>query len=129
MIRGFAANEAVALSGDNRFVVTGSQDKTAILWDASSGKKLQNFGHPDGGILSVAVSGDGKFVLTGSQDKTAILWEVKAAPQATGKKFTNSLNMKIALVPRGKSWLGGGGGKEGTTEVNIPQTSTWARTW
>src|SRR5271154_7189854 len=40
---------------------------------------------------------------------------------ATANKFKNSLGMEFALVPKGKSWLGGGGGKEGTTEVNIPQ--------
>jgi len=40
---------------------------------------------------------------------------------ATGKKFTNSLGIEFALVPKGKSWLGGGGGKEGTTEVNMAQ--------
>jgi len=36
-------------------------------------------------------------------------------------RFTNSLGMAFALVPRGKSWLGGGAGKVGTKEVEIPQ--------
>jgi len=35
------------------------------------------------------------------------------------KTFTNSLGMKFVLVPKGKSWLGGGGGKLGTQEVEI----------
>jgi formylglycine-generating enzyme required for sulfatase activity len=35
-------------------------------------------------------------------------------------KFTNELGMKFVRVPRGKSWLGGGGGKVGEQEVNIP---------
>jgi hypothetical protein len=38
---------SVALSADGKKVVTGSYDKTAILWEAASGKKLQTFnGHP-----------------------------------------------------------------------------------
>ena len=37
------------------------------------------------------------------------------------KNFTNSLGMEFALVPKGKSWLGGGNDKEGTKEVDIPQ--------
>jgi formylglycine-generating enzyme required for sulfatase activity len=42
------------------------------------------------------------------------------APQKdSARKFTNSLGMEFALVPRGKSWLGGGNGKEGTKEVNV----------
>jgi formylglycine-generating enzyme required for sulfatase activity len=35
-------------------------------------------------------------------------------------KFTNALGMKFALVPRGKAWLGGGGGKVGDREVDSP---------
>jgi formylglycine-generating enzyme required for sulfatase activity len=35
--------------------------------------------------------------------------------------FKNSLGMEFVLVPRGKSWLGGGGGKPGTKEVQIPE--------
>jgi formylglycine-generating enzyme required for sulfatase activity len=33
--------------------------------------------------------------------------------------FTNSLGMEFVLVPRGKSWLGGGGGKPGERKVEI----------
>ncbi len=36
-------------------------------------------------------------------------------------KFTNPLGMEFALVPKGKSWLGGGGGKPGEQEVEIKQ--------
>ena len=53
---------SVALSGDGKHVLTGSGDKTAILWEAASGKKLQTFqGHTDS-VKSVALSGDGKHV-------------------------------------------------------------------
>ena len=34
--------------------------------------------------------------------------------------FTNSMGMEFVLVPKGKSWLGGGGGKPGDKEVEIP---------
>jgi formylglycine-generating enzyme required for sulfatase activity len=33
--------------------------------------------------------------------------------------FKNSLGMEFVLVPKGKSWLGGGGGKPGNKEVEI----------
>jgi formylglycine-generating enzyme required for sulfatase activity/serine/threonine protein kinase len=35
--------------------------------------------------------------------------------------FKNSLGMEFVLVPKGKSWLGGGGGKPGEQEVEIPR--------
>ena len=34
--------------------------------------------------------------------------------------YKNSLGMEFVLVPKGKSWLGGGGGKPGDKEVEIP---------
>jgi formylglycine-generating enzyme required for sulfatase activity len=34
-------------------------------------------------------------------------------------KYKNSLGMEFVLVPKGKSWLGGGGGKPGEKEVEI----------
>ena len=40
---------------------------------------------------------------------------------ASLKNFKNSLGMEFALVPKGKSWLGGGAGQEGPVEVNIGQ--------
>ena len=47
--------------------------------------------------------------------------ELPGGKEQLAKKFTNSLSMEFALVPKGKSWLGGSNGKEGTTEVNIAQ--------
>src|SRR5580704_4269786 len=65
---------SVALSGDGKYLVTGSLDKTAILWEASSGKKLQTFQAHNLEIASVALSADGKHLVTGSTDQAAILW-------------------------------------------------------
>ena len=65
----------VAVSGDGKFVVTGSFGKTAILWDVATGKKVRTFdGHTEA-TSCVAMSGDGKYVVTGSRDKSAILWD------------------------------------------------------
>jgi formylglycine-generating enzyme required for sulfatase activity len=41
--------------------------------------------------------------------------------EALPKTFINKLGMEFVLVPRGKSWLGGGGGKPGDKEVKIAQ--------
>ena len=37
--------QSVALSRDGKHVLTGSRDKTAILWEAASGMQLQIFGN------------------------------------------------------------------------------------
>jgi formylglycine-generating enzyme required for sulfatase activity len=42
---------------------------------------------------------------------------IKQEPLPT--TFKNSIGMEFVIVPKGKSWLGGINGKEGTKEVNI----------
>ena len=67
----------MAISRDNRWVVTGSDDKTVRLWDLSAKDPAANpvvlRGH-DGGVTAVAISPDNRWVVTGSADKTARLW-------------------------------------------------------
>jgi formylglycine-generating enzyme required for sulfatase activity len=40
---------------------------------------------------------------------------------ALAQTFTNSVGMEFVLIPAGTSWLGGGGGKPGEKEVEIPR--------
>jgi serine/threonine protein kinase/formylglycine-generating enzyme required for sulfatase activity/Leucine-rich repeat (LRR) protein len=71
----------------------------------------------------VSVKGT-KVEITGSTTK--VVQEPPSAPRPrnTGPPpatFKNSLGMEFVLVPKGKSWLGGGGGRPGDKELAIDQ--------
>ena len=89
----------VAFSPDGLTVVTGSDDKTARLWDANTGKpKCDPLKH-DGKVLSVAFSPDGLTVVTGSDDKTARLWDANTGkPKCDPLKHDGKV-LSVAFSP------------------------------
>ena len=55
-------------------MVTGSMDKTAILWNLETEQKLFDTSH-EGEVISISFNSDGDKILTGSFDKTAKVWD------------------------------------------------------
>ena len=74
-------------------MVTASDDQTARLWDAATGKALVTLeGHTDR-VWSAAFSPDGTRVVTASFDKTAKIWRVFPTTQAL-------IDYAQSIVPR-----------------------------
>ena len=86
----FSPHGAVAdadVSPDGRWVVTGSWDQSAKMWDTHTGKAIRKLdGVHQGYINSVQFSPDGKRILTSSDDRTARLWDA-----ATGQPLDPAL--------------------------------------
>jgi WD40 repeat protein len=62
-------------SPDGQRVLTASQDNTARLWDALTGKPIGEPMQHEDGVYSAHFSPDGQRVVTASKDNTARLWD------------------------------------------------------
>jgi len=91
---------AVAFSHDGNFVLTGSEDRTAILWEVASGKEIRRFVGHKAGINAVAFSPDNRFILTGSgqiQLHTDVTSEAQS-PDATARLWDLNTGKEILLI-------------------------------
>lgn len=73
---------AVAISPDSNYVATGSRDKSAKLWELSSGREVRSFLGHLASVNSLRFSNDGKHLITSSYDQSVKIWNV-----TTGKEL------------------------------------------
>jgi WD40 repeat protein len=67
---------SAVFSQDGGRVVTASKDKTARIWDATTGTVLRELKGHESGVTFATFSPDGRRVVTASKDKTARIWDV-----------------------------------------------------
>ncbi|MBX2901152.1 MAG: caspase family protein [Cyclobacteriaceae bacterium] len=108
---------AVAISPDSNYVATASRDKSAKLWELSTGREVRSFLGHQASVIALDFSSDGKYLLTGGNDRTARLWDVKSGKQllAIALDDTESYNKRygsgqerinaVAFDPHGKFFV------------------------
>jgi WD40 repeat protein len=74
------AIESVAFSPNGRLLVTASDDETAAIWDAGTGRQLAELRGHNGIVHSAAFAADGKTIVTGGEDGTIRIWSTTADP-------------------------------------------------
>lgn len=81
--------DSVSFSLSDKLVAVGSEDGTAVVFEAATGRKLRTFkGHEDE-VLLVSLSPNGRQLLTASKDKSVMmLWDVASGTNL--KQFTES---------------------------------------
>jgi hypothetical protein len=101
---------AVAITPDGKRAISGSSDKTCIIWDLTSGEALQTLKGHTSDVLAVAITPDGKRAISGSYDKTCILWDLTSGEaRQTLKGHTDGPDWvnAVAITPDGKRAISG----------------------
>jgi WD40 repeat protein/class 3 adenylate cyclase len=84
VMRGHSQNVTkAAFSPDGTLVVTASQDNTARVWDARTGKLLWVLRGHGNFVNSAAFSPDGALIVTASDDQSARVWDARAGRLVT----------------------------------------------
>jgi WD40 repeat protein len=96
---------SVKFTLDGKYILTGSGDATARLWDLH-GKMMRIFIGHSGYVNAVAISPDGKSMLTGSTDRSARLWNMNGDVIQDFNGHSMSVN-SVAFSPDGKKILTG----------------------
>lgn len=96
-----AAVKSLSFSADSKKVVSGSEDKTARVWDLADARfpEISRLTGHSGAVSGVAFSSDGQQVLTGSADKTAKLWNVADGTEI--KSFAGHTGPIVAVAMPG----------------------------
>ena len=93
---------STAFSPDGRCIVTGSEDQTARVWDAATGKELRTLvGHANA-VYSVAFSPNGRRIVSGSADQTAKLWDAATGRDLLTFDCETDVISSVAFSPDGQ---------------------------
>jgi pSer/pThr/pTyr-binding forkhead associated (FHA) protein len=84
--------QCLAISNDNKFIVTGGSDKLVKLWNVEKEKEIASFVGHKMAINAVSFSDDNKFIVTGGSDKLVKLWNVEEE-----KEIASFVGHKMAI--------------------------------
>jgi WD40 repeat protein/transcriptional regulator with XRE-family HTH domain len=91
----------VTFSPDGKKVATASQDKTAKIWDATTGQLLLTLrGHTES-VNGIVYSPDGKRIATTSDDHTAKVWDADTGKKLLTLSGHTNMVLRLAFSPDG----------------------------
>ncbi|NQT38411.1 MAG: hypothetical protein HQ581_13020, partial [Planctomycetes bacterium] len=97
----------VALGPGGRHLLTTAGFGAAMLWDMSTGRRLQTFEGHRPGHLTAAISPNGRYVLTAATDWKAILWDAASGRQLRVLGDHRREVVAVAFSPDGRQMVTG----------------------
>jgi WD40 repeat protein len=94
--------DAIALSPDGGFVVSGAQDNTLKLWEIATGREVRTLRGHDDVVFGVAFSPDGKYIISGSDDRKLKLWDVSTGNEIRTFHGHKDMILSVAYSPDGR---------------------------
>ena len=66
----------VAFSPNSRILASGSRDHSIVLWDSTTGRKIQELNGHTNEVISLDFDPSGNFLASGGNDNSVIIWNV-----------------------------------------------------
>ena len=96
------ATTSCCFSPDGKYILTASDDNTAMLWDAFTCEVVDTLKGHYSGVRSAIFSPDGKYILTASWDYTAMLWDASTCEVVDTLKGHDGSVTSAVFSPDGK---------------------------
>lgn len=93
---------SAAFSGDGKWIVTGSDDQTAKVWDVESGQERLTLKGHTAAVRAVACSPDNQRIATGSWDQTVRIWDSASGVELRVLKGHQAAVRAVAFSPDGR---------------------------
>jgi WD40 repeat protein len=89
----------IELTPDRKFLVSCSNDKTAIIWDIANAKPLRKCNGHNWKVTGFSISSDSRYLLTGCNDGEAIVWDMATAKALATLKGMGTNVRSVAFAP------------------------------